>query len=210
MHRLFGTDGVRGKAGEYPLDHETVARLGGALVRAMRRTGGSSPLRLVVGRDTRESGEWIERELARGVHAAGAEITSAGIIPTPAIAFVTREMGFDAGLVISASHNPFEDNGIKVFSGAGEKFTETHEREVESIDVFTPAELAENTVRRSDGGLEPALELDRDLLRGDGGSYRFRRRAASALNLRARPAPPSRPGRSPRARTPAARTAGSG
>jgi phosphoglucosamine mutase len=133
MHRLFGTDGVRGKAGEYPLDHETVARLGGALVRAMRRTGGSSPLRLVVGRDTRESGEWIERELARGVHAAGAEITSAGIIPTPAIAFVTREMGFDAGLVISASHNPFEDNGIKVFSGAGEKFTETLEREVESI-----------------------------------------------------------------------------
>jgi phosphoglucosamine mutase len=131
MHRLFGTDGVRGKAGEYPLDHETVARLGGALVRAMRHGGGPSPLRFVVGRDTRESGEWIERELARGVHAAGAEITSAGIIPTPAIAFVTRELGFHAGLVISASHNPFEDNGIKVFSGAGEKFTETLEREVE-------------------------------------------------------------------------------
>lgn len=133
-HRLFGTDGVRGKAGEYPLDHETVARLGGALVRAM---GGSArsgrPLRFVVGRDTRESGEWIERELARGVHSAGAEITSAGVIPTPAIAYVTRVMGFDAGLVISASHNPFEDNGIKVFSGKGEKFTETLERQVEAI-----------------------------------------------------------------------------
>jgi len=134
LHRLFGTDGVRGKAGEYPLDHETVARLGGALVRAMRSsTDRSRPLRFVVGRDTRESGEWIERELARGVRSAGADITSAGVIPTPAIAFVTREMGFDAGLVISASHNPFEDNGIKVFSGAGEKFTETLERQVESI-----------------------------------------------------------------------------
>ena len=133
-HRLFGTDGVRGKAGEYPLDHETVARLGGALVRAMRPSADPSrPLRFVVGRDTRESGEWIERELARGVRSEGAEITSAGVIPTPAIAFVTREMGFDAGLVISASHNPFEDNGIKVFSGAGEKFTETLERQVESI-----------------------------------------------------------------------------
>jgi phosphoglucosamine mutase len=133
-HRLFGTDGVRGKAGDYPLDHETVARLGGALVRAM---GGSArsgrPLRFVVGRDTRESGEWIERELARGVHSAGAEITTAGVIPTPAIAYVTRVMGFDAGLVISASHNPFEDNGIKVFSGKGEKFTETLERQVEAI-----------------------------------------------------------------------------
>src|SRR4051812_10357559 len=133
-HRLFGTDGVRGKAGEYPLDHETVARLGGALVRAMRHSATApQPLRFVVGRDTRESGEWIERELARGVHSAGAEITSAGVIPTPAIAFVTRDLGFDAGLVISASHNPFEDNGIKVFSGAGEKFTETLEREVEAI-----------------------------------------------------------------------------
>ena len=133
-HRLFGTDGVRGKAGEYPLDHETVARLGGALVRAMQRSNGSAqPLRFVIGRDTRESGEWIERELARGVHSAGAEITTAGVIPTPAIAYVTRDLGFDAGLVISASHNPFEDNGIKVFSGAGEKFTEVLEREVEAI-----------------------------------------------------------------------------
>src|SRR3954466_4403910 len=105
-HRLFGTDGVRGKAGEYPLDHETVARLGGALVGAMRHPAAAArPLRLVVGRDTRESGEWIERELARGVHSAGAEITSAGVIPTPAIAFVTRHLGVDAGRGISPSHH---------------------------------------------------------------------------------------------------------
>jgi phosphoglucosamine mutase len=135
--RLFGTDGVRGKAGEYPLDRPTVARLGAALVRAMRpavrHAEGERPLRFVVGRDTRESGTWIEEELARGAGSEGASVTSAGVIPTPAIAYVTPAMGFDAGIVISASHNPFEDNGIKVFSGKGEKFTETLEREVEAI-----------------------------------------------------------------------------
>ena len=122
MQRLFGTDGVRGKAGVYPLDHETVARLGAALVRAMRGEAGGAgkPLRFIIGRDTRESGDWIERELARGVHAEGAAITTAGVIPTPAPAYITRAPGFDAGLVIGASHNPFEDNGIKVFSAAAE------------------------------------------------------------------------------------------
>ncbi len=134
MRRLFGTDGVRGKAGTYPLDHETVARLGAALVRAMRaESGGGRALRFIIGRDTRESGDWIERELGRGVHAEGAAITTAGVIPTPATAYVTRAMSFDAGLVISASHNPFEDNGIKVFSGRGEKFTEAVEQQVEAI-----------------------------------------------------------------------------
>ena len=132
-HRLFGTDGVRGKAGEYPLDHETVARLGGALVRAMRHSAAApQPLRFVVGRDTRESGEWIERELARGVHSAGAEIRLPASFRRRR-SRLSPAMGFDAGLVISASHNPFEDNGIKVFSGPGEKFTETLEREVEAI-----------------------------------------------------------------------------
>ena len=132
--RLFGTDGVRGRAGEYPLDHDTVARLGAALVRAM---DGKRPLRFIVGRDTRESGEWLERELARGIRSEGSSLTSAGVLPTPAIAYVAREMAFDAGLVISASHNPFQDNGIKVFSGRGEKFTETLERQVEGIVADT-------------------------------------------------------------------------
>ena len=136
MSRLFGTDGVRGKAGEHPLDHSTVARLGAALVRALQRhrpAGAGRPIHFIVGRDTRESGEWIEQELARGISSAGGVLTSGGIIPTPAVAYVAREMDFDAGIVISASHNPFEDNGIKVFSGRGEKFTEALEREVEAI-----------------------------------------------------------------------------
>ena len=153
MQRLFGTDGVRGKAGVYPLDHETVARLGAALVRAMRTGVDGRSLRFIIGRDTRESGDWIERELGRGVHAEGAAITTAGVIPTPATAYVTRAMGFDAGLVISASHNPFEDNGIKVFSGRGEKFTEALEMQVESIVHDTSWQVPP-------GGLPPVDRTD--------------------------------------------------
>ena len=127
--RLFGTDGVRGKAGVSPLDVTTVRRLGAALVRVL----GTPTPRMIVGRDTRESGPWIERELAFGARAYGARVTSAGVVPTPAVAFLTRTLSFDAGLMISASHNPFEDNGIKVFSGAGVKHGDQAEREIERL-----------------------------------------------------------------------------
>jgi phosphoglucosamine mutase len=126
MKKLFGTDGVRGKAGDPPLDVPTVRRLGAALVRVLRHdeagASGASRrvIRMLAGRDTRESGGWIERELAFGIRSQGGTLTSAGIIPTPAVAYLTPRMGYTAGVVISASHNPFEDNGIKVFSGAGE------------------------------------------------------------------------------------------
>jgi phosphoglucosamine mutase len=151
MGSLFGTDGVRGKAGVAPLDRKTVRRLGGALARALRQgpagaaaaVGAAmvgtaaaetdSTMRFLAGRDTRESGPWIEEELARGMASQGATLTSAGVIPTPAIAYLTPRFGFTAGVVISASHNPFEDNGIKVFSGAGEKFTEALEQQVEAV-----------------------------------------------------------------------------
>jgi phosphoglucosamine mutase len=131
MGRLFGTDGVRGKAGEYPLDVATIRRLGAALARALGH--GAAPVRFLAGRDTRESGSWIERELAFGIASQGGVLTSAGIVPTPAVAYLTPRMGYTAGVVISASHNPFEDNGIKVFSGAGEKFTEALEEQVEAV-----------------------------------------------------------------------------
>ena len=136
---MFGTDGVRGRPGTYPLDVPTMRRLGAALVRVLRHdeagaSGASRPvIRFLAGRDTRESGEWIERELAFGIRSQGGTLTSAGIIPTPAVAYLTPRMGYTAGVVISASHNPFEDNGIKVFSGAGEKFTEALEQQVEAI-----------------------------------------------------------------------------
>ncbi len=118
----------------WPLDPPTVARLGAALVRERRK---DRPLRLIVGRDTRESGEWIEREIGRGAAAEGATVTSAGVIPTPAVAFLTKSAGFDLGIVLSASHNPYGDNGIKVFSGSGEKFGESDERAIEGIMADT-------------------------------------------------------------------------
>jgi len=130
--RLFGTDGVRGVAGVWPLDPPTIARLGAAVVRA----GGTSA-RIIIGRDTRESGEWIAREFARGAAWAGASVTSAGILPTPGVAYLARAMGFDLGVVLSASHNPYSDNGIKVFSGRGEKFGEDTERAVERLMADT-------------------------------------------------------------------------
>src|SRR5262249_10546410 len=130
--RLFGTDGVRGIAGAPPLDRATVRRLGAALVRAL--PDGNATRHLLVGPDTPGSGSWREEELAHGAAGEGADVTSAGVVPTPAVAYLTRaHSAFDAGVVISASHNPYQDNGIKVFSGKGEKFTEAVEREVEAI-----------------------------------------------------------------------------
>ena len=136
--KLFGTDGIRGKAGSAPLEPRTVARVGEAIVKAMRlgsaTQGGSGRVRsFVIGRDTRESGTWIEEELARGLSSAGATVVSAGVVPTPAVAYLARTEGFDAGIVISASHNPYEDNGIKVFGGAGTKLTEELEASVEQL-----------------------------------------------------------------------------
>ena len=128
--RLFGTDGIRGVAGMWPLDPPTIARVGTALVRALsldRRA------RILVGRDTRESGEWIERELARGLTAAGADVVSAGVAPTPAVAYLAGSLDVDLGVVLSASHNPHRDNGIKVFSGRGEKFGEAEQASVERL-----------------------------------------------------------------------------
>jgi phosphoglucosamine mutase len=151
--RLFGTDGVRGRAGHSPLDHATVRRLGAAVIRALPH-GTQSP-RILVGRDTRESGSWIEAELAHGATGEGAVVTSAGVIPTPGVAYLTRTSGYDLGIVISASHNPFEDNGIKVFSGKGEKFTEDVERHVESIMADRSWEAASGDA----GVLEPSQRV---------------------------------------------------
>jgi phosphoglucosamine mutase len=143
--KLFGTDGIRSKAGIAPLDEGTVSRIGAALVRALAVPGSSTAPRVLIGRDTRESGAWIERTLARGLRAEGAEATSAGIVPTPAVAYLTRAGGFDAGVVISASHNPFDDNGIKVFSGRGEKLGEALESSIEQlVSELTPVSAGDD------------------------------------------------------------------
>ncbi len=146
--RLFGTDGIRGRAGAAPLDSATVRRVGAALADAVREgtaREGAAPVRILIGRDTRESGESIERDLAHGARSSGAQVVSAGVVPTPAVAAVTKSHGYTLGVVISASHNPYEDNGIKVFSGAGEKFTEARERQVEALvaDAGRPTPVGE-------------------------------------------------------------------
>lgn len=127
--KLFGTDGIRGEAGVPPLDPRTVARVGAALGQLYARPR----RRVLIGRDTRESGPWIEDALAAGFCGQGVDVVSAGVVPTPAVAYLTQADGFDLGVVISASHNPYEDNGIKVFSGSGTKFSEADERAVEQL-----------------------------------------------------------------------------
>jgi len=129
--QLFGTDGVRGVAGHYPLDRETIWKLGRALGAVLGKEGAGRPLRVVLGEDTRESSAWISRALAGGLESSGTEASYAGVITTPGVAFLARRHGFAAGVVVSASHNPFEDNGIKILSSAGMKLPEAVELEIE-------------------------------------------------------------------------------
>jgi phosphoglucosamine mutase len=132
MKRLFGTDGIRGVAGTAPLDPPTVRKFGLALAAVLARDG-SRPPRVVVGRDTRESGPWIRDAVADGLASRGASAVDAGVITTPGLAFATHAGLFDAGVMISASHNPFEDNGLKVFGSAGVKIADEVEARIESL-----------------------------------------------------------------------------
>ncbi|MCA1556383.1 MAG: phosphoglucosamine mutase, partial [Acidobacteria bacterium] len=118
MKKLFGTDGMRGEAGRFPLDTQTVWTVGRSLARHLGKGAGHAP-RILLGRDTRESGEWIERAFMDGARGADAVCQSAGIITTPGVAYLTRTLPADAGVVISASHNPYQDNGIKIFAPTG-------------------------------------------------------------------------------------------
>ena len=136
--KLFGTDGIRGEAGKFPLDASTIRVIGESLTRHLaERTGGQAP-RIVTGRDTRESGSWIESALIAGARESGADVESAGIITTPGVAFLARTLPADAGVVISASHNPYQDNGIKVFDPSGRKLDDATERKIE-LDIAEDA-----------------------------------------------------------------------
>ena len=134
MEKLFGTDGIRGLAGEFPLDEKTIEIAGRSLARQLAEKLGRQP-RFVTGRDTRESGEWIESAFHAGATAEGAHCESAEIITTPGVAFIAKAFDFDAGIVVSASHNPFHDNGIKIFSPSGKKMDGATERVIEN-DIF--------------------------------------------------------------------------
>jgi phosphoglucosamine mutase len=137
--KLFGTDGIRAVAGESPLDPITIYATGLALAHSLRKNNAGP--RVLLGRDTRESSPWIAATLAAGLHEAGAQVESAGIVPTPAVAFLARTHGFHAGVVISASHNPWQDNGIKLFGGDGFKLPDAVELAMEDEILHHAAQI---------------------------------------------------------------------
>ena len=131
MSRLFGTDGIRGLANKPPLTTELAFRLGRQLVATLIQHDPTKKTRLVVGRDPRLSGPMLEGALVSGALSAGGDVYAVGVLPTPAIAYLTRRLEAHGGVVLSASHNPFEDNGIKIFSSEGSKFPDAWEEEIE-------------------------------------------------------------------------------
>jgi len=145
MDSLFGTDGIRAVAGQYPLDYSTVYTLGKVLVSFLREEG-LEP-RVIIGRDTRESGEWLEEALFLGIQANQGEAVSAGIIPTSGVSFLTQKHSFSAGIVISASHNPYQDNGIKIFSSQGIKIPDSWERKIEEATKEATEDVKRETIK---------------------------------------------------------------
>ena len=135
MRKLFGTDGVRGVANTYPMTTEIAMQLGRAIAFLVKqqKAGEEHSPRIVIGKDTRLSGYMIENALASGICSMGVNVLLVGPLPTPGIAFITTGMRADAGLVISASHNPFQDNGIKIFSKSGFKLPDEEEAIIEDL-----------------------------------------------------------------------------
>lgn len=160
--RYFGTDGVRGKVGTSPITPDFVLRLGQAAGRTIRRRSGASRPTVLIGKDTRISGYMLEAALEAGFSSAGVDVVLCGPIPTPAVAYLTRALRLDAGVVISASHNPYDDNGIKFFSGAGTKLPDEMELEMEAemdkgFACVTSAELGK--ARRLDDAAGRYIEF---------------------------------------------------
>ncbi len=149
--KLFGTDGIRAVAGESPLDANTIYACGLALGHSLRNSVQGSFPKVLLGRDTRESGPWIAATLAAGLRETGVRVESAGVVPTPAVAFLARTHGFQAGVVISASHNPWRDNGIKLFGADGFKLADAVELAMEDEILHHAAEI-----ERQDAAPDPA------------------------------------------------------
>ncbi len=147
--RLFGTDGIRGVAGHFPLDRATTTIIGVALGHYLRRK--NKQAQVVIGEDTRESSGWIAECVGAGLAHAGVAAKNAGVITTPGVAFLARTQDFDAGIVISASHNPWTDNGIKIFAHDGYKLSDSAELEIEH-EIFA-------LVEKSDAAPPPASAL---------------------------------------------------
>ncbi len=173
---LFGTDGIRGVPGSFPLDDLTVYAAGLALGHFATETAPAPSRRILIGMDTRESGPRLARQLAAGLRHAGAEPVSAGVITTPGVAALVRANDFVAGVVISASHNPFRDNGIKLFSHAGMKFPDDVEERLEA-DILRHRENGSSAASGHDSPLAPQPEWAEQYL------SILRSRARAAANL---------------------------
>ncbi len=154
--KYFGTDGIRGRVGEGPISADFMLRLGRAAGRVL--AGGKSQATVVIGKDTRISGYMFEAALEAGLVAAGADVRMLGPMPTPAVAYLTRSLRADAGIVISASHNPHEDNGIKFFSAQGEKLAD-------EVELAIEAELDRPFTTVASGQLGKAVRIDDALTR---------------------------------------------
>ncbi|HTV14579.1 MAG TPA: phosphoglucosamine mutase [Acidobacteriaceae bacterium] len=172
MRKLFGTDGIRAVAGEAPLDGKTIRAVGLAL--AHQLNGSHSHPRVILGMDTRESSPWIAAALSAGLREGGAQVESAGVITTPAIAFLARHHGFSAGVVISASHNPWQDNGIKVFGSDGYKLPDETELRIEE-EIFRRLENLEAPLVGDPPPVNPQYRLDYE---------KFLRAAVPGLDLK--------------------------
>src|SRR5258706_2600272 len=160
QRQLFGTDGIRGVAGEFPLTKQSTYLIGRALGHDLLSTRPSA--QAVIGQDTRQSSGWIADRVAEGLAAVGVEVHSAGVITTPGVAYLARSRTMAAGVVISASHNPWTDNGIKVFSGDGFKLTDARELAIEK-EIFR---LLQNASAGDDTALEipkPSLPRESEL-----------------------------------------------
>ena len=131
MGKLFGTDGIRGEANRYPMNAETAFAVGQAVAHVFKKDGHRA--RVIIGKDTRISGYMLESSLEAGITSMGGHPYLVGVLPTPGIAFITQSMRADAGVVISASHNPFQDNGLKIFGGNGYKLTDAEEEHIEEL-----------------------------------------------------------------------------
>jgi len=151
--QLFGTDGIRGVAGEFPLTQDSTYMIGRALGHDLKRR--NAPARAVIGQDTRESSSWIADRVTHGLAASGIEVDSAGVITTPGVAYLAHSRKYAAGVVVSASHNPWTDNGIKVFSGDGYKLPDAHEIAIEQ-EIFA---LLQNPEAHVDSSFQPTPSL---------------------------------------------------
>jgi len=152
MTRLFGTDGIRGAANEYPLTADVIINIGRAVASIF--SGANKRAKIIIGKDTRESGSMIEDALASGICSTGGDACLAGVLPTPAVAHLTSSTDASAGIVISASHNPFYDNGIKIFDGAGCKLADQKENEIEHRVLNEQTGPANRKSVRGAGNLE--------------------------------------------------------